>query len=284
MRALDLSPPLLLVLGALAGAAGGFGAARRSDLLPPRYDITHLATGRARARRNLGVVVVSAAIGIWLAHLLAGAPNTSLQRAGFYFATNLALALAVVAAAAIDLEHMILPNELTFGAAALALATSHWRAVGLVGALTGAVVGLALTYLPALLYKKLRGRSGAGAGDTKLVVVAGVWLGAPGAVFVVFAGAVQSALFAVLMKALGRTVPVPASVQAEIAALRAKADAGDLEARAVLDDDPMAADVGAGKLATMRLPMGPFLALACLEFLVGRAHILDVLDRLLTAP
>ena len=184
MRALDLSPTLLLALGALAGAAGGIGAARLCDWLPPRYEVTQVASGAARVRRNTGVILIVIGVGVWLAHLTAAAPSTSLERAAFYFATNLGISLAVVAAAAIDLEHMILPNELTFGAAAIALATSYWRAVGLRGALLGAIVGLAVTCLPALLYKKLRRRSGAGVGDATLVAVAGLWFGAPGGIFV----------------------------------------------------------------------------------------------------
>jgi len=175
---------LLLALGALAGAAGGIGAARLCDWLPPRYGVTQVATGAARVRRNTGVILIVIGVGVWLAHLTAAAPSTSLERAAFYFATNLGISLAVVAAAAIDLEHMILPNELTFGAAAIALATSYWRAVGLRGALLGAIVGLAVTCLPALLYKKLRRRSGAGVGDATLVAVAGLWFGAPGGIFV----------------------------------------------------------------------------------------------------
>ena len=287
MRAEDLSPTLLLVLGAIAGLASGLAAARLCEVLPARYDIVHLASPRARHRRNVVVVVLGVAIGTWLAHLVTAAPSTSLERATFYVATNLVLALALVAAAAADLEHMILPNELTLFAGGVALATSYWRAVGLAGALVGAAVGLALTYLPFILYKKLRGRSGMGLGDAKLAVVAGLWLGGPGVVFVVFAGAVQSVLCAALMRLLGKEFAMPASVQAELADLRAKAEAGDPDARAVLADDPMAADVGGGgalALATMRLPMGPFLVLACLELLFARRQILDMFDRFLAPP
>jgi prepilin signal peptidase PulO-like enzyme (type II secretory pathway) len=128
-----------------------------------------------------------------------------------------------------------------------------------------------------------------GLGDAKLALFAGAWLGAPGAVYVVFAGAVQSALCALVMRVLGLTFAVPASVQAEIAELRAKAAAGDEEALEALADDPMAADVrkpgepgdsGAEEaFATMRLPMGPFLVLSCLEFLFARREILDLFDR-----
>lgn len=290
MRALDLSPAVLLVGGAVLGAALGALGARLADTLPARYEITHLTTGAARTKRNVGVVLCTVAIAVWLAHVVAASPDVSLERAAFYLLTNLALAAAVIAAAAIDLEHLILPNELTFGAGALALVTAYWRGVGLVGALIGAAVGLALTYLPFLLYKKLRGRSGMGLGDAKLAVVAGLWLGAPGAVFVVFAGAVQSALFATILRVLGKELAMPASVVAELTELRARASAGDAEALEALADDPMAADVGeggqAGKatLATMRLPMGPFLALACLEFVVARTPILQLFDRLLSPP
>jgi leader peptidase (prepilin peptidase)/N-methyltransferase len=292
MRALDLSANLLLVLGALTGLAGGTLAASLCDRLPARYEIAHVVTGSPRTRRNVGLVVIAGAVGLWLAHLVAGAPNTSLERAAFYFTTNLVVAVALLAAAAVDLEHMILPNELTLAAGTVALATAPWRAVGLVGALAGAAVGLALTYLPFLLYKKVRGRSGMGLGDAKLAIVAGVWLGAPGVIFVVFAAAVQSTLCAAIMRVLGVELAVPASVTAEIAELRAKAEAGDLDARAALADDPMAADVGdAGgrgnrgvSLGMMRLPLGPFLVLACLEFLVARSPILAVFDRLVSPP
>jgi leader peptidase (prepilin peptidase) / N-methyltransferase len=264
MRVLDFSPDLVHGVGALAGLTGGLVAGRIADVMPRRYGITHLATGRPRARRNLGLVALGGAIGLWLAHMLTLAAATSLERAIFYFAVNLVLCTGLVAAAAVDLEHMILPNELTLGGAALALATAPWRGIGVVGAIAGMVVGLAVTYLPALAYKRLRGRSGMGLGDAKLTLVAGAWLGAEGAIFVVFAAAVQSALSALLMRAFGLTFAVPASVVAELAELRAKADAGDEEARALLADDPM----------------GPFLVLACLEFVFARRQILDLFDRL----
>jgi len=308
-----VSPATVRGGGALAGAAAGLVAARLADVLPRRYDITLLVEGRARTLRNAVVVALSIAIGTWFAELVTRVPDASVGRALFYFSVNAALAVALVTAAAVDLEHMILPNELTLGGAVVALVSSNWRGVGLIGSLVGIAVGLALTYLPFLLYKKLRGRSGMGLGDAKLAVFAGAWLGAPGAIFVVFAGALQSALCAGIMRVFGLSFAVPASVQAELADLRAKAAAGDAEALSLLADDPMAADVSAvpgtdsiasasvetaepsaaseaapGKnpsaissspLATMRLPMGPFLVLACLEFVFLRREILELFDR-----
>jgi leader peptidase (prepilin peptidase)/N-methyltransferase len=285
VRAVDFSPHLLRGLGALAGLASGLGAARLADALPARYGIRPLTVGTARMRRNVVVIGLAVAIGACLAHFVAAAPNTTVERGLFYFTTNLVLAVALVSAAAVDLEHMVLPNEITLGGAALALVTSYWRGIGLAGALIGVVVGLALTYLPFLLYKKLRGRSGMGLGDAKLALLAGAWLGAEGALFVVFAGALQSVLCAGVMRVLGLSFAVPPSVQAELAELREQAKAGDPGAREALADDPMAADVGeegrGPDLATMRLPMGPFLVVSCLEFLFARGPILTFVARLL---
>ena len=141
---------------------------------------------------------------------------------------------------------LILPNELTFGAAGLALATSPWRPQGLAGSLLGAATSLALTVVPFVLYKRVRGRSGMGLGDAKLAVVAGAWFGVAGALFVVLAAAVQSGLAALAMRIVGIAPAVPPSVVEELATLRAQAEAGDLEAQALLDDDPMAAEAGNG--------------------------------------
>jgi len=293
-----LSPNAVRGLGALAGLAGGLGAGRAADALPSRYEVTLLVRGRARTRRNVVLAVLGTVIGAWIAHFVTMVPATTLERAAFYFSVNLALCLALLAAAAVDLEHMILPNEVTLGGALVALATSPWRGVGLVGSLVGIAIGLAITYLPFVVYKRLRGRSGMGLGDAKLALFAGAWLGGPGAVFVVFAGALQSALCAGIMRVLGLSFAVPASVQAELAELREKAAAGDEEARSLLADDPMAADVGnpgepddsgadgnpSQSLATMRLPMGPFLVLACLEFVFARRQILELFDRYVAPP
>jgi len=285
MRVADLSPHALRAIGAVVGLLGGLAGGWLADRLPPRYEIEHLVTGAPRARRNAVLAALSIACGVALAHAVTRVPDASLARAAIFLTTNLLLAVAVLAAAAVDLEHMILPNEVTLGGAAFALATAYFRGIGLLPSVIGAVVGIVLTYLPFLLYKKLRGRSGMGLGDAKLALLAGAWLGPEGVVFVVFAGAIQSALAALVMRVLGLSFGVPASVRAELEALRAKAEAGDAEARELLADDPMAADLGAGEGAegvmTMRLPMGPFLVLSCLEFLFARRVILGLFDRFL---
>jgi leader peptidase (prepilin peptidase)/N-methyltransferase len=278
MRVGDLPPVLLYATGAALGAAGGVIAVLLADHLPSRYDIVLLVVGTPRRRRNIALVTLCAAVGLALAYLVGGYPESGMALTTLWFGTNLALSIALLSAAAVDVEHMILPNEITIGGALLALATAHWRSVGLTGSAWGAVLGFLVTAVPHVVYKRLRGKAGQGMGDTKLVVLAGAWHGVAGALFVLFAGAVQAVACALAMRAAGLTYAVPESVKAEIAELRAATDRGDAAAKALLEDDPMAADAQDGVLAA-RLPKGPFLVLACLEFLFAGREIVESFER-----
>jgi leader peptidase (prepilin peptidase)/N-methyltransferase len=178
----------------------------------------------------------------------------------------------IVCASAIDLEHMILPNELTLGGAVLSVATSPFRSIGIVDSAVGAVTGFAIAYVPFWIYKRIRGRSGMGLGDAMFAVLAGAWFGPLGAVLVLMGGAFLMPVATLVLRVLRIEYTVPESVVAEISELRKQAEAGDADAKAALDDDPMAADVAEGVLGT-RLPLGPFLALASLVLLFARRPI-----------
>jgi leader peptidase (prepilin peptidase)/N-methyltransferase len=134
--------------------------------------------------------------------------------------------------------------------------------------------------VPHALYQRLKGVSGLGLGDAKLTCLAGAWFGIEGAAFVLFAGALQSVLTAIGMRITGTSYKVPESVAREIAELREQSAAGDADARAALDEDPMAAELEP-TLLHARLPLGPFLALACLEFQLARSSIVQVIRWLL---
>ncbi|MBN9163818.1 MAG: prepilin peptidase [Myxococcales bacterium] len=282
MRVAELDANLLRAGGAVVGALLGLVAAKLADTLPRRYGITHLVTGPRRARRNVVLVVLSTLCALGIAQVLTGAEDVSIAHAALLLATNAIVAASVLAAAAIDLEHMILPNELTLGPTILCLVTSPLRSIGLTGSVIGALVGLAIAYLPFVLYKRLRGQSGMGLGDAKLALMAGAWHGIAGAPFVLFLGALQSTLAAVVMRVFGIVYEEPESVKAEIRELRARAEAGDEDAKHELEDDPMAGEAREGTLG-MRLPLGPFLALGCIEVLFLRRwlveHVLDWLMR-----
>ncbi len=263
--------------GALSGAVLGVIAGRLADVLPPRYEIEHLVTGSRRTKRNVAIVLLTTTCGVALAHRIATHGAIEANVAAWYFATSILLLAVVIVGSAIDFEHMILPDELTLGGAVAAVALSHFG-IGIVRSLIGAGVGLAVAYLPHLLYRAIKKQSGQGAGDVKLLVLAGAWLGPLGAVFVLFAGAIQSILAAVLMRVTGIRYGIPESVRAEIDELREKAKAGDAEAKEMLAADPMARDVEEGVLTT-RLPLGPFLALACAEYVFAKDQIVSVVER-----
>lgn len=91
------------------------------------------------------------------------------------------LVAALVAAAWADVKSRRIPNELVFGGMAVALAYGAIAPAGnLPGALAGLAVGLALL-LPFHLLRAM------GAGDVKLMAMAGAFLGFPDALFAVLA-------------------------------------------------------------------------------------------------
>lgn len=211
--------------------------------------------------------------------------ETSIALALGLFFLYLVLGLALVALAFIDLETMILPDSLTLGVAALGLVTAGLRGESYVSSIIGAAVGFALVYLPFdLLYRLLRGQPGMGFGDAKLTALAGAWFGWQGAVFALFAGAMQATVVALLVFAVRGRIEEPEAVVQERAALEAAIQAASPEERAELererDLDPVMREPEPG-LGKARLPFGPFLALATLEYLLfARAGLTAYLETL----
>lgn len=202
--------------------------------------------------------------------------GTSAGRALALYTADFALAMGLVAAAFIDLEHMYLPDAVTLGGAALGVATASFRSMSFVDALLGAAVGFGVVWLPfVVLYPKIRGgRVGMGLGDAKLLLLAGAWFGWGGALFVLGAAAIQGTLFALVMLLVGGKLEEPEAVRREREELHAELEAMSPEERALAEkellEDPLAEEPGEG-LGQARLAFGPFLVLATLEcLLVGR--------------
>ena len=241
-----------------------------------------LLRGRARccgARISPRYVVVEAlaallALAIFEA-VLRGLPgDTQVVRAVSLFVSDFALAIALLAAAFIDLEHMYLPDAITLGGTAFGLATPGLRGLGWTDAIFGAVVGFLGVWLPFIVgYKAVRGRVGMGLGDAKLVMLAGAWFGWPGVVFAIFAGALQATVAALMVLLARGRIEEPESVRKDREELQRAAEAGDEEAGRVLEEDPLAAPPGEGFLAA-RLPFGPFLCVAILEWMLAGPWIL----------
>jgi leader peptidase (prepilin peptidase)/N-methyltransferase len=200
-------------------------------------------------------------------------PETSLARAGLVFAAYLALGLGLVAAAFIDLDHMLLPDEITLGGTLLGIASVPLRPdATFADSLIGAAAGFAMIWLPFIwLYERVRGRPGMGLGDAKLVMLAGAWFGWGGAVFALLAGAVQATAVMLVLFALGTKVEEPESVVEERKALKEAIEQAEGEERAELERELLADPLGSEPepgLGMLRIAFGPFIALAILEYLL----------------
>jgi leader peptidase (prepilin peptidase)/N-methyltransferase len=236
-----------------------------------------LLGGRARcckapiSPRYATVELLGGVLGLAVAELvLCSVPaQASLVSAVALFLADFALAMALLAAAFIDAAHMYLPDPITIGGALLGFATCSLREMTWRSSAFGAVTGFLVVWLPLVVgYAALRGRPGMGLGDAKLVMLAGAWFGWQGAVFALFAGAVQATLVAVCLFLAHGKIAEPDAVREDREVLQRAAAAGDAEAQQALEEDPLAREPEPGLMAA-RLPFGPFLCLATIEWMLG---------------
>lgn len=200
--------------------------------------------------------------------------GTSLGHAALLYVAYLALALGLLAAAFIDLEHMLLPDSITIGGAVLGLATAGLRNVPYVHSAMGAAIGFAVVWLPLIvLYRLIRGQEGMGLGDAKLLMLAGAWFGWVGALIVLFAGAIQGSIGGIAVFLTQGKIEEPDAVRKEREELVRDAAQGDVEAQQILAEDPLAAEPEEGFMRA-RLPFGPFLILAIYEYMFFGDRIL----------
>jgi len=86
---------------------------------------------------------------------------------------------AMIVLFAIDLEHQILPNEITLPGIAVGFVASVFLPPGWTSSLIGLLVGGLFPFLIAELYARVRGREGMGMGDFKMLAMVGAFLGWP---------------------------------------------------------------------------------------------------------
>lgn len=238
--------------------------------LSPRYPLVELIGG------VLAVAIMEVTI-------LQAAKAMSLGRGSAIWAANFTLALGLVAAAFIDLEHMMIPLSISIGGAVLGVATSSFRDLAFTDSLIGAAVGFGIVWLPFdFLYRKIRGKTGMAMGDAFLVMLAGAWFGWKGALFALMAGALQGTLFAIAAMIFGGKIEEPEAVKrereeilAEIAALPTEEERQEAM-REYEESDPLAKEAGDGAMQA-RLAFGPFLCLAILEYMFFGQLLMDLL-------
>jgi leader peptidase (prepilin peptidase)/N-methyltransferase len=131
----------------------------------------------------------------------------------WWFLGYLALGGLFIVASAIDLKVYLLPDILTYPAAALgfALGACH-PAIGPLAAAIGAVSGFGLFWLLAMAYRLAKGVDGLGGGDVKLMLSIGGavgWMGLPYAILCGSLAALIASPIYVLGKGKGRSMPIP---------------------------------------------------------------------------
>lgn len=184
---------------------------------------------------------------LWLEVAMGGLYCALWQRFGpnAELACWLPLTAALLTVALLDVDHWWVPDEITYPAAAWALATSWLPGrLGVVQALLGLLPALGL-WAFAASYARLTGREGMGSGDVKLLAVLGVALGPMPCLSLLTLAAVQGATVGLLVLAVGGH-PGP--------------EEGGPPPAALADDD-WQPPPGA-------VPFGPFLVLAGLQVLL----------------
>lgn len=122
------------------------------------------------------------------------------------------LGWTLLALAAIDLEHWLLPDALTLPLLAAGLAATALTAPSeLPGHAAAAAAGWAGLAGFAALYRRFRGREGLGGGDVKLFAAGGAWVGLAALPAVLVVAAASGLALALLRhgRELGRTSAVP---------------------------------------------------------------------------
>lgn len=107
---------------------------------------------------------------------------------GFTLVRDLVFFSLLVPIVFIDIDHRIIPDELSLGGLAAGILLSFLPGGDWKGSLIGGVLGGGVLYATAAIYYRVTGVEGLGGGDIKLLAMIGAFLGWEKAVFTIFLG------------------------------------------------------------------------------------------------
>jgi len=117
---------------------------------------------------------------------------------GFPLLRDLLFFSLLIPVAFIDIDHRIIPDELSLGGLAAGIFLSFLPGGDWKGSVAGALLGGGILYATALLYEKVRGVEGMGGGDIKLLAMIGAFIGWRGTLGTIFFGALLGAMGGIL--------------------------------------------------------------------------------------
>jgi leader peptidase (prepilin peptidase)/N-methyltransferase len=217
---------LFAVLGGLAGLIIGSFIAALTSRWPQGHSI---AAGRSRCDvcdavlgplelvpvisyavqhgkcRHCGTTIAPRYPAIEIAAAGIGAASLALHP-GAYGLAGAGFGWALLTLLVLDVEHMWLPDLLTFPLALAGLVISFALSMPVLDSLIGAAAGWASLAGIAFAYKSMTGRTGMGGGDPKLFAAIGAWLGWFALPFVLVFAAILGLSLVLLDRASGRPV------------------------------------------------------------------------------
>ena len=123
---------------------------------------------------------------------------------GFPLLRDLVFFSLLVPVTFIDIDHRIIPDELSLGGTAAGILLAFLPGGDWKGSLAGVFLGGGILYATAYVYQKVRGVEGMGGGDIKLIAMIGAFLGWRGAVTSIFFGSLLGAAGGILAMRRGR--------------------------------------------------------------------------------
>jgi leader peptidase (prepilin peptidase) / N-methyltransferase len=179
-----------------------------------------------------------------------------------------AFAFSMLVISMIDLQHYLIPDAIVLPGILVGITANlfflplGWREPVLTAFV--AYVSVRLLFIDG--YRLLRGQPGMGHGDAKLLAMCGAFMGAQGVLFTLFAGALQGSVVGILMVLHRRRHGMTNEPVFE----EEQNDADE----ALTPMDP--------RLATARVPFGPFLCLGALQYLfIGQWLLSEPFDAVL---
>ena len=102
-----------------------------------------------------------------------------------------------------DLEHYILPNEVTYSLSALAIIISMVNInpfhITLSDSLMGGIISGLLLYITSKIYLLIRKKEGMGMGDVKMIAMIGFWMGLPSTIIIIILSSILGSLVGIML-------------------------------------------------------------------------------------